>query len=214
MHASIDQLLSLRDGDSTDAAVREHVQWCARCGAELARLRGITERLRRMPAVASDADRPGWAGVQQRLEREARLRGLRAAAARFAVAASVAALAVVAGVRYFDSAPGRPEARSVASSPWPAATPKPDDLQFLRNRSARLERYLAALPARPAVERADTSLSIETLEAQVQWLDHQLAVGGQEEAAAAEAERLWRDRVEVMNSLVQLRYVEAQHVVL
>ena len=31
---------------------------------------------------------------------------------------------------------------------------------------------------------------------------------------APQAEQLWRDRVEVMNSLVQLRYVEAQRPVL
>jgi hypothetical protein len=64
------------------------------------------------------------------------------------------------------------------------------------------------------VERAGTSLPIETLEAQVQWLDHQLSFAGSTGAAAPEAERLWRDRVEVMNSLLQLRYVEAQHVML
>jgi hypothetical protein len=52
---------------------------------------------------------------------------------------------------------------------------------------------------------------IESLEAQVQWLDHQLSLAGAE-GRAPEAEQLWRDRVEVMNSLVQLRYVEAQQV--
>jgi len=72
---------------------------------------------------------------------------------------------------------------------------------------------LAAMPERPAVERAETSVPIESLEAQVQWLDHQLSLVGVD-TRAPDAERLWRDRVEVMNSLVRLRYVEAQRLVL
>ena len=53
-------------------------------------------------------------------------------------------------------------------------------------------------------------MPIETLEAQVQWLDHQITSTGAN-YPAPEEERLWRDRVEILNSLVQLRYVEAQH---
>jgi hypothetical protein len=83
----------------------------------------------------------------------------------------------------------------------------------LRARSQALEAVLAALPERPAVARADTSLPIDSLESQVQWLDHQLSVAGSQ-FPAPQAEALWRDRVEVMNSLVQLRYVEAQSSVL
>jgi hypothetical protein len=61
------------------------------------------------------------------------------------------------------------------------------------------------------VERAGTSLPIDTLETQVQWLDHQLSAGvGELEPRSAE--QLWRRRVEAMNSLVQLRYVEAQRI--
>jgi RNA polymerase sigma factor (sigma-70 family) len=62
---------------------------------------------------------------------------------------------------------------------------------------------------RPAVARAATAVPIDTLESQVQWLDHQLSIAGSR-LPARQAEQLWRDRVEVMNSLVQLRYVEAQ----
>jgi len=74
---------------------------------------------------------------------------------------------------------------------------------------------LAAMPQRPAVARAGTSVPIETLEAEVQWLDHQLSLAGADPATAVPGtEHLWRDRVEVMDSLVRLRYVEAQYVAL
>jgi hypothetical protein len=52
-------------------------------------------------------------------------------------------------------------------------------------------------------------LPIESLEARVQWLDHEISIADTRSRGPA-AEQLWRDRVEVMNSLVQLRYVEAQ----
>jgi|GEM_PF-2589289 len=86
-------------------------------------------------------------------------------------------------------------------------------LRHLRARSQALEAVLDALPERPAVARADTSMPLDSLEFQVQWLDHQLSVAGSQ-LPAPQAEALWRDRVEVMNSLVQLRYVEAQWSVL
>jgi hypothetical protein len=54
-------------------------------------------------------------------------------------------------------------------------------------------------------------LPIDTLEAQVQWLDHQISVG-EGEIAPGPAEQLWRERVEAMNSLVRLRYVEAHRI--
>jgi hypothetical protein len=53
---------------------------------------------------------------------------------------------------------------------------------------------------------------IDSLEAQVQWLDHQLTLAGAD-GRVPQAQQLWRDRIEVMNSLVQLRYVEAQYIV-
>ena len=57
-------------------------------------------------------------------------------------------------------------------------------------------------------------MPIDTLQAQVQWVDHQLSVFGATDEAPAVTERLWRERVEIMNTLVQLRYVEAQRVAL
>jgi hypothetical protein len=52
---------------------------------------------------------------------------------------------------------------------------------------------------------------IDTLEAQVQWIDHQIS-DGDGAIEPGSAEQLWRKRVEAMNSLVQLRYVEAQRI--
>ena len=121
-------------------------------------------------------------------------------------------LGVLAGMLLRETEPGAPEH---IAGPATVVLPQTlDSIEELRDRSRVLEEVLATLPARPAVERAGTAVPIDTLQAQVQWLDHQLSVSGAAHAAPDMRERLWRERVEIMNTLVQLRYVEAQRVAL
>jgi len=206
MHARFDELLSLRDGEPVDARVRSHVDACADCAASLAGAEKLRKRLRAMPP-APESVVDGWVTVRSRLAAGRDHSRRIARMAPFAAAASVAALGLFATLRWADA----PTPLTVASAPL--AVLEADSLGDLRVRSQALEAALAALPERPAVERAGTSVPIEALEAQVQWLDHQLSFAGAD-GRAPETEQLWRDRVEVMNSLVQLRYVEAQRVVL
>jgi len=210
MHARIDQLLSLRDGAPVEAAVAMHVKSCTGCAQAVADLSAMRQGLAAMPAL--DGGAGGWQAVQEKLHvrRQARARRRRsmrrAAAAAFAVVACLVALQVV---RRADDAPEDLAAKPTVYSSTVQLTA---ELQDLRAQSQALEQLLAALPSRPVVARADTSLPIESLEAQVQWLDHQLSVGQDTVAASAGAEQLWHQRVEVMNSLLRLRYAEAQRV--
>lgn len=204
MHARLDELLSLRDGAPVDARVRAHVDECAGCAAELARAESLQQRLRAL-SPAPDAVADGWPEVQSRLAAARATSPIAARVAPYAAAASVVALALFAALRWTD-APAPAE-----SGPAPLIVLDTGSVDQLRSRSQELEALLAALPERPAVARAGTSVPIESLEAQVQWLDHQLTLAGAA-GQAAETERLWRDRVEAMNSLVQLRYVEAQQI--
>jgi hypothetical protein len=204
MHARLDELLSLRDGAPVDARVRGHVGECAECTAQLERAESLQEQLRALPAAPEPAS-DGWPEIQAHLADSPGQRRLAARVAPYAAAASVVALALFAALRWSESP------SPAASPPQPLIVLNSESLDDLRTRSRELEALLAALPERPAVARAGTSVPIESLEAQVQWLDHQLSLAGAE-GRAPEAEQLWRDRVEVMNSLVQLRYVEAQQV--
>jgi hypothetical protein len=204
MHARLVDLLSLRDGERVDPAIQAHVARCAECSAALAATSDLADRLRTLPQAPAAG--PGaWSLLERRIaSRDGRLRR-RDRLAPWAAAASVAALALFASLRTSERPP------SPEIDPSRVATePAGDAVTALQARSQVLEAVLAALPARPAVERAGTSLPIETLEAQVQWLDHQITATGATYAPSDE-ERLWRDRVEILNSLVQLRYVEAQH---
>lgn len=201
MHARLDQLLSLRDGEPVDSEVAAHVAGCADCAAARASASTMRDRLRSLPGVAA-GEGGGWVAVQARLASRRRSLRRRNTVASLAAAASVATLAVLAALRFLDS-PTQP--------PAPAQTS--ETVAELRARSQALEALLAALPERPAVAREATAVPIDSLESQVLWLDHQLSTAA-DGLPEPQAERLWRDRVEVMNSLVQLRYVEAQRPVL
>ena len=171
--------------------------------AHLDELLNLRARLRTLPS-APDADRDAWPEIQARIARSERSAQHRTRIAGLATAASVAALGLFATLRLLES----PTAPVTSAGPVPAPVTA-DVLADLRSRSQMLEAALAELPARPAVERAGTSVPIDSLEARVQWLDHEILVADAQ-ASAPQAEQLWRDRVEVLNSLVQLRYVEAQ----
>jgi hypothetical protein len=211
MHARIDHLLSLRDGEPVDIAVRAHVEACAECAQEQARLEFVRRRLNALPGV-STVPAAGWETLRARLD------AVRSPAApprwqgAAAIAASFAMLSLLAGMLLREAGPDASE-RVAAQEPAGALLTR-HSIEELQGRSRVLEEVLAALPERPAVERAGTAIPIETLEAQVQWLDHQLSVSGVADAPPALTEELWRERVELMNTLVQLRYVEAQRVAL
>ena len=51
MHASIDHLLSLRDGEPVDAATAAHVEQCQHCSAELHKLRETRAQLQSLPQL-------------------------------------------------------------------------------------------------------------------------------------------------------------------
>jgi hypothetical protein len=169
----------------------------------------LSKRLAGLPPVAGGAH--GWQAVQQKLHRRERMAVRRRQAARLSLAASVVVLACLAA---FDvvQRPTEPDVIAPLAAAAKPAAAETSEMQQLRAKSVALEQLLAAMPDRPAVVRADSALPIDSLEAQVQWLDHQLSVGEGDAGNPEQAAQLWRERVEVMNSLVLLRYAEAQRV--
>ena len=212
MHARLHELLSLRDGEPVAHEAAGHVEGCALCTQRLANLHAIRQRLRALPEMIGSGGE-GWAEVERRMVARTGAPQRRIRIGLLAAAASVASLAVLAGLRLQDRAPDGSEAFADLGAEVAAAAPQLS-IADLQRQSLQLEALLASLPERPAVERAATALPIETLEAQVQWVDHRLSEFDATPATEAEAERLWRDRIEIMNSLVQLRYVEAQRLAL
>jgi hypothetical protein len=208
MHARVEHLLSLRDGEPVDAEVRAHVHGCARCSTALAELTELGVRLRAMPTAAPDGR--GWDGVRQRRAWRQRTDAARARIGRGAAVASIAVIATAVAWRVAEPPVEHAHEPRNRISPLTAEEAVAlDRVVQLRSQSAALEDALAVIGDRPAVQRAGTALPIDTLEAQVQWIDHRISTSGDD---ALEAERLWRERVDAMNTLVRLRYVEIQPV--
>jgi hypothetical protein len=174
------------------------------------RTMNIAEQLRALPAAAPVAD--GWADVQSRLTARHRAVARRVLGMRLAAAASIALIALTATWRATEFTREHPAALAAELTPLTADEALAmDRIAQLRMQSNALEEMLAAIGERPVVERAGMTLPIDTLEAQVQWLDHQISTRDGA-AGPGPVEQLWRRRVEAMNSLVQLRYVEAQYI--
>jgi len=72
----------------------------------------------------------------------------------------------------------------------------------------RLEWLLAALPERHAMN-GSTALTMAELEDRLALLDDRLSRVTLEPNAPERAERLWQERVDLMHSLVQVRYADA-----
>jgi hypothetical protein len=212
MHAHLHELLSLRDGEPVASETAGHVDVCALCAERLASLQSIRQRLRALPDVVASG-REGWSEVERRVAARAEAPRRRIRIGLAAAAASVASLGLLAGLRLQDRAPDASTAFADLGAEVAADAPQVS-IADLQRQSLQLEALLASLPERPAVEQAGTALPIETLEAQVQWVDHRLSEFEAAPTSASETERLWRDRIEIMNSLVQLRYVEAQRLAL
>jgi hypothetical protein len=74
--------------------------------------------------------------------------------------------------------------------------------------SQHLEDLLQRLPGRPQIERVSTAAMIDTIEGRIQWLDFRLSDATGSDLNEEQKQRLWRERVELMDSLVKVRYAE------
>jgi hypothetical protein len=189
MHADFQELLALRDGTQVDAPVWQHVAGCAHCKLELTRLATLQQELHHLPPFEPPAR--AWPIIRDQVERLPQRRlGVHLAFSSAAAAASlVAALTLLWLVHREHETRGS------------------DSIQSLVSRSQELEAVLQTFPPRPTVERANTSATIDDLQTRIQMLDQQLSAVPRDDRDRAQ--RLWSARVELMNSLVYVRYAEA-----
>ena len=141
----------------------------------------------------------GWTGVvAARASREARLDfGL-------PVALAVIVLAATTGIAvWLQSARGAMSAMRPVQAAAELAV-----AADMRAENERLERILAVLPERHAM-RGSTAFTVAELEDRLALLDDRLSRVALEPNAPERAEGLWRERVGIMNSLVQVRYADA-----
>jgi hypothetical protein len=201
MHADFQELLAIRDGAPVDALVARHALECPECSRELTRLAALKNELRQLPSY--EPPERAWASLRSQMERLPPRRPNRAPLV--ALAASITLAVLVLPLIHRTPVLIPPDS-SVSASQLPGNDK--DGLGALMQRSQRLEAVLQVLPRRPQVERAGTSATIDELQNRIQLVDHQLSMASADQPGA-DARRLWSARVELMNSLVHVRYAEA-----
>ena len=200
-HLTMEQLLALREPGSEPgaAAAREHVEECAACAAELDRLHQRVARLRALPTLAPARDR--WPVVQAR--RRARRRSVMLRRAGLATLAMAASLAGVALVRPAAGPAGQPTA-VVAT-----------ELAEVKENSQALEGVLQAYNLEGRVVDGHTARIAGVLEDRIAEVDEQLQAAELERSAAAhdrELLQLWRERVGLLDALVDVHVTRASNV--
>jgi hypothetical protein len=203
MHATVHQLLSLRDGEPVDADAARHVEHCAICTSELARVGRVQQRMQSLASIEPPAQ--AWNQIAARMQVAESPQGSRMPWA-FAAAAAVA---VVSGILFRQFNVPVEAVPSVQLAPESEQqTPTVASLDQLVAQSQELDQMLQYLPERPAVERVALAATIDTIEQRVQWLDQQLSYAPDTGLNEAQATELWRERVDLMDSLVKVRYAE------
>lgn len=208
MHATTEQLLSLRDAQPVTAEVAAHVAGCEQCGRRIAALAQMRDALRALPEVepppgawsalaASMAPAP--AVPQRQPHWPPRWQMIGGLAAGF-----VLGLALILNMtqRVDDLPEPGTTTDLVAATPAPTSSVNGATRAELLEASRRLEAELRALPAAPQVTRASTAYTIAELQDRILEVD--LLLG--DPALEPVTERaLWEQRVRLMDTLMQVR---------
>ena len=195
-HLTVAELVQLREPglEPGVAPTRAHLEGCARCQAEADRLNQRVARLRSLPALRPARDH--WSTLRFRLGRERRRRmAAWAGLAGLAAAASLVLVLQLRGHRDADLS------RALA-------------LDSVITHSSQLERLLSSYHPEQRVLDGHTIQMAGQLEDRIAVVDRQLEVaqtldGGTRDAAML---RLWRERVGLLDALVDVHLTRASAV--
>jgi hypothetical protein len=212
MHAHTEQLLNLRDGEPIDAQVARHVADCPSCLLELDRLKQLQGQLRSLPA--RQAPTAAWKNIQASVEQQSD-GGAQWRLAPAVAAAGLVALVSLLALRFVGGGqPHEPPRAKLHEQPAPAVVETPPlsaaTVEQLVQQSRQLEDVLRNLPEPPRVERVSLAATTDIIEQRIQWLDFQLSFEPEAQLSQEQTRRLWHERVDLMDSLVKVRYAQAQ----
>jgi hypothetical protein len=200
-HLSIEALLSLREPGSEpgSATAREHLGQCAQCQAELDRLHQRVARLKALPPLRPARDRWPETAARfraDRVRRRTRLAGMTGLAA-------AATVAVVVGIGKISPA----GEQSVAAQLDPA------QLEQAMVRSQVLENALSDYNPEARVLDGRTARMAEELEERIARVDRELEATEllRQQVQDQELLRLWRERVGLLDALVDVHVTRASN---
>jgi hypothetical protein len=201
-HLTMDTLVSMREpgAEPGQAAAREHLDGCPHCQAELERLHQRVARLKALPTLRPARDR--WPETRARFEADRRRRRTRVA--------SLAGLAAAASVALALSV-GEISDRGLIN-PQPV-TPV-GELSQVMERSQLLESALNDYNPDGRVLDGGTARIAGELEDRIARLDRELEMAelqSQQQTTNEDLLRLWRERVGLLDALVDVRVARASN---
>jgi len=178
------------------------------------------ERLKQCLGALADTMPPR--AVWHRIEEQARAEGMLAKPlaqqrVKWLIGAAIAAAVVLTVLRmpgtlnpYSSEQIAGVEELSAVPEYWEqTAQSSVQALNVLMVESQELEHSLRAIPYQPRLMRASTAATISNLEDRIAAIDYQLNHPAMR-MNPAEKQLYWRERVRLMDSLVKLRYAQAQ----
>ena len=208
MHATTEQLLSLRDGRPVDAEVAAHAAACPQCIADLRSTERVRAALRALPELEPPRDLWATLPLQQATAPEPPAHTPWYWPVGVGVAASIAlAAALVLNIGGSPDAGPAPGTTTdlIAATPAPMSSVNGVTTAELLETSRQLEAALRVMPAAPQVTRASTALTIANLQDRIFEVDTML---NDPQLDAAREQALWRQRVRLMDTLMQVRYAQ------
>jgi hypothetical protein len=197
-HLTMEALLSLREPGSEPgvAAAREHLNQCPQCQAELDRLHQRVARLKALPSLRPSRDR--WPETAARFQAERRRQRTRMVGLTgLATAASLAVVFAMGRLSQSD-APGALTSAQISQA---------------MERSQALESALSAYNPEARVLDGRTARMAQELEDRIARLDRELQAADllRQEASDEELLRLWRERVGLLDALVDVHVTRASN---
>ena len=196
MHLSMEALLSLREAgrEPGDAAALEHLEGCAACRAEHERLHQRVARLKALPALRPTRDR--WPQVATRIRAERRVRRRRVGGLIGLAAAASIALGVLVG---------RPGGKLAVGE---------QEISQAMARSQALESALSRYHPEDRVLDGRTAGIAQELEDRIARVDRELEMADMlgRQSRDEQLLRLWRERVGLLDALVDVHVTRASNV--
>lgn len=187
-HCTMEDILALQNGEGS-AWARQHLETCAECRHELDALYQRVAGLKALPTLRPPRDR--WNAVRGEIVAERTHRRRRWAGFALAAAAGIIGLLML---------------RPVLTN-----TVYAEDLAQAKQQSAQLESTLQTYDSDGRVVSGRSAALCAQLEEQIAALDGQLtqsALAAQDQAVLD----LWRQRVQLMQRLVEVRVTRAAYV--
>jgi len=193
MHPALDELIALEDGERRPE-VAAHLEECPECRAEVARLRVLREALRSLPA--RPASRDLWPSTAARLKSGRRTRFL-----LWGAAAAALVLAGALGLSRYVRTGGPAPAPGTKAAAAPPADPK---VAALITQSQALEQVLKSYESGSPVMTSRSAGAIADLQDRVALIDLQIGMAEDGSTGADRLQELWKYRVQLLASLVEI----------